>query len=209
MFMESKEIDEIYKFDCICCGDCCTGNMEININLYDIYKIGKYLNIKNSIEMFSRNLIKLVQVQNNCWTPQIIFKRIPFSFCPWLINDMGEDDILRGFCFLHPHSKPLICKMAPAGRIVDFEKNLITYKLTSPTENCPGMKSHRENILSDLKLQLEDELEYEYRFYRMLEQIKDKSYSKNLILKKLYSFDLNQGFVKILTELEGKLEFQL
>ncbi|MCP4179695.1 MAG: hypothetical protein GY756_18200 [bacterium] len=205
--MESKEIYEIYKFDCICCGDCCTGNMEININLYDLYKLSKHFNFDNTSELFNRDLVRLVQVQNNCWTPQIIFRQKPFTFCPWLINDMGEDDILRGFCSLHPHSKPLICKMAPAGRTVDFEKNLISYKLTSPTENCPGMKSHKENNLLDLTLKLKDELEYEYRFYRILEQIKDKSISKNLILKELYSFDLNLDFKKILSELEGELGF--
>ena len=204
MLMNQTPIDEIYYFQCTCCGDCCTGNMEININIYDLYKIAVKLELTNTGDLFEKGLITLVQVQNGCWTPQIVFKTEPFQFCPWLINDMGDDDVLRGFCSLHPHDKPLICKMAPAGRVVDFDYDKISYMLTPPTETCPGMKIKHENRLTDLKEELHDELELEYRFYALLEKIQYEKYSKEEMLKNFYSFDTNHKFESILSDLENK-----
>lgn len=155
-------------------------------------------------ELFNRKLVKLVQLQNECWTPQIIFKKQPFQFCPWLINDMGDDDVLRGFCSLHPSDKPLICKMAPAGRVVDFDNNQIFYMLTPPTESCPGMKVKFENKLSDLKEELHDELELEYRYYNILENLEKKSIPEDLMLKEFYLFQTNRDFEEILSDMERK-----
>lgn len=199
--MDQKPVSEIYSFSCTCCGDCCTGSMNININLYDLYKLVKRLELDSSDQLFERNLIRLVTVQNGIWTPQIIFKEKPFAFCPWLINDLGEDGVLRGFCSLHPHDKPLICKMAPVSRTVDFDDDTISYNLTSPTENCPGMKINQENRLSDLKEELGKEFEYEYRYYRILDHLvgmkKDRSFFETF-----YSFRRKQDFEDILTERE-------
>jgi|GEM_PF-1596805 len=205
-FMKQIPIDEIYLFKCTCCGDCCTGNMDININVYDLYKIARFLKLKNSRELFDNGLIRLVQIQNRCWTPQIVFRTSPFKFCPWLINDLGDDDVLRGFCSLHPEHKPLICKMAPAGRVVDFDNNQISYMMTAPTENCPGMDSTFENRLSVLKTELKKELDFEYRFYQILDKLEDKDISQSLMQLEYYCFDVNLEFETILCSLEKKSE---
>lgn len=202
--MNQSPIDEIFHFQCSCCGDCCTGNMEININVYDLYKIARRLKLPTTGELFKKKLVNLVQVQNNCWTPQIVFKTSPFPFCPWLINDMGDDEVLRGFCSFHPFDKPLICKMAPAGRVVDFDNDQISYMLTPPTESCPGMKIEYENRLSKLKKELREELEYEYRFYAILENLEKKNLSKDLMLYEFYTIDTQRDFSQILAELENK-----
>jgi len=204
--MKYSPLEEIYQFKCTCCGDCCTGNMEININLYDLYKISRKLGYKSTEELFLRKFVKLIQVQNDCWTPQIIFRTHPFQFCPWLINHMGDDDILRGFCSLHPFDKPLICKMAPAGRVVDFDNNEISYMLTPPTENCPGMINKGKNKLSELKNDLHDELDLEYRFYNILENLEKKSLTEIVMLNEFYIFDTDGEFEEILSELERKSE---
>ncbi len=202
--MKQTPIDEIYHFQCTCCGDCCTGNMEININVYDLYKIARRLKLPSTGDLFKKKLVELQQVQNNCWTPQLVFKTSPFVFCPWLINDMGDDDVLRGFCSLHSHDKPLICKMAPAGRVVDFDNGRVSYMLTPPTENCPGMEIQNVNKLSDLKKVLHMELQFEYRFYGILEILEKKQISKELMLDEFYSFSTNRDFSEILAELEDK-----
>ncbi|MBI9098517.1 MAG: hypothetical protein JEY91_08555 [Spirochaetaceae bacterium] len=206
--MKQTPIDEIYHFKCTSCGDCCSGHMEININIYDLYKISRKSNFSSTGELFERRLVKLVQVQNNCWTPQIIFKKLPLEFCPWLINDMGDNDILKGFCSLHPTTKPLICRMAPAGRVVDFHNHQISYVLTPPTENCHGMKSTQENRLSLLERDIHDELELEYRFYRILENLKKVKIPEDVMLKKFYIFNTDSPFEQILAERE-KMPFNL
>ncbi len=204
--MKQIQIDEIYKFKCRCCGDCCSGNMEININIYDLYKISKYLKFNNSGDLFKKDLVKLVNVQNDCWTPQINFKTVPFAFCPWLINDLNDDNLLRGFCSLHPGDKPLICKMAPAGRVVDFDKNDIVYKLTSPTESCPGMNEKSENKLSELKNDLKKELDYEHRFYQILDKIREHHFSAETMLEQFYCFDTDTDFDTVFFNMENSLK---
>lgn len=200
--MKQTPIEEIYNFRCTCCGDCCSGDMKININLYDLYKIARRFNMANSGELFSSGLVKLVKVQNHVWTPQIVFKKEPFTFCPWLINDLGEDDVLRGFCSLHPHDKPLICKMAPAGRIVDLPSGEISYVLTPPTENCPGMTYEDQNSLSELKEALKEELDYEFRFYRLLEENAIAAMDRDRMMNEFYSIPLSLSFENYLNELE-------
>jgi hypothetical protein len=202
--MKQTPIDEVFHFRCTCCGDCCTGNMEININLYDLYKMARFLKMSNSRECFDKGLVRLVQVQNGCWTPQIVFKTSPVKFCPWLINDLGDDDILRGYCSLHPGHKPLICKMAPAGRIVDFYNQTTSYVLTEPTENCPGMLSSAENRLSDLKEDLSVELAFESRYYRILDKVKETLVSRETMVEQYYTFQTEREFEDILLEMEKK-----
>lgn len=202
--MKQTALDEIYHFHCTCCGDCCTGDMEININIYDLYKMARYMNFKNTGELFTKQLISLVPVQNECLTPQIVFRTKPFKFCPWLINDMGDDSVLRGFCSLHPFHKPLICKMAPVGRVVDFANNSFSYMLTAPTEHCPGMDIKEENLLSFMRKELEQELDFEYRYYQILENIKNKSLTVETMLREFYSFPINIDFEEILSALEIK-----
>jgi hypothetical protein len=204
--MKQTPLKEIYNFQCTCCGDCCTGNMEININIYDLYKLAVRFGMTSTGELFEKGFIKLVQVQNGCWTPQIIFKTQPFQFCPWLINDLGDDEVLRGFCSLHPFDKPLICKMAPAGRVVDFDYNQISYMLTPPTESCPGMEIKHENTLSVLKKELHDELELEYRYYAILENLEKKAVSELLMRIEFYTFRTDRKFEDILSEMERKAE---
>ena len=204
--MKQTPIEETYHFQCTCCGDCCTGDMEININLYDLCKISKYLKLKDSRDLFNKGFVKLIQNQNECRTPQIIFKTKPFKFCPWLINDMGEDEVLRGFCSLHPFFKPLICKMAPAGRVVDFDNDSISYMLTSPTDSCPGMLSSTVNKLSGMKRELKEELEYEYRFYRILDNLENRKLSEKVMMDDYYCFSPDRDWNYILSELEKKSE---
>ncbi|MBB6481323.1 hypothetical protein [Spirochaeta isovalerica] len=201
--MKQINIDEYYSFGCTCCGDCCSGNMKIHINLFDLFKIAVRLGFSSTGTLFSANLIKLVQGQNGAWIPIINFKKKPFPFCPWLINEQGDDDVLRGFCSLHPHDKPLVCKMAPVGRVADLTEGTESYILTAPTENCPGMVVCEENRLSVMKKELRQELDFELRFFAILEKMEgmpQESY------KKLYLLDCAVPFEKQLKDLESAYE---
>jgi len=169
--MKQTIIDEVFLFQCSCCGECCSGNMDININLYDLYKIAQKLGFPSTEQLFHQKFVKLAEGQNGAWIPRINFRRKPFPFCPWLINDLGDDSVLRGFCSLHPQDKPLVCKLAPAGRIADLAGGSEQYVLTAPTENCPGMESCCENSLSELKKELRHELDFELRFFALLESM--------------------------------------
>jgi len=190
--MKQKNIDENYQFRCSCCGDCCSGNMDININLYDLYKIALKLDHSSTEELFHQKLVTLVEGQNGAWIPRIQFRRKPFSFCPWLINDLGDEGVLRGFCSLHPHDKPLVCKLAPVGRIADLTEGSERFVLTAPTENCPGMESGCENSLAELKEELRKELDLEFRFFAILEKMSGmdkKEYEKIYRLDCAISFE--------------------
>ncbi|MBN2655663.1 MAG: hypothetical protein JXR86_01280 [Spirochaetales bacterium] len=201
--MTEKPIDEQYCFGCTCCGDCCSGDMEIHINLYDLYKMALRSGYSSTGELFSKKLIRLEQGQNGAWIPVINFKTKPFSFCPWLINDLGDDGVLRGFCSLHPYDKPLVCKMAPVGRIADLEAGREIFVLTPPTEHCPGMKVCEENRLSELKKELQPELDFELRFFAILEKM---SGMPKEVYEELYRLDCTETFESLLKALENKYE---
>ncbi len=58
-------LDTNCGFSCKCCGDCCSGDMDIFINLYDIYKMAKHLNYTNSRSLFDNGYLSLELGQNS------------------------------------------------------------------------------------------------------------------------------------------------
>lgn len=75
------------QYGCTLCGECGSGSMQVFINSYYIYKMGRFLKMENSSELFERRLVILDKGQNDLLLPRIHFKTKPFSFCPFLIND--------------------------------------------------------------------------------------------------------------------------
>ena len=185
------------NFNCSCCGDCCSGEMTIRLNHYDLYKIGKHFNLYNSKELFDRGLIKLKLGQNNVQIPTINFKINPYKFCPFLINDINENNILKGFCSLHPYIKPLVCILSPYSREYDSLSNNTIFFNTKPTETCPGTYSMKETQFS---CAVAKEIENENWFYSTLESIlnnKTKNYSDTL-----YYFSISEPYSKIKNNIE-------
>lgn len=73
--------------------------------------------------------------------PRLRFRTRPLHQCPFLINDLGPDGILRGKCSLHPHHKPLACTLSPLTRTLETlggEKKEV-WAAIAPVEGCPGM----------------------------------------------------------------------
>jgi Fe-S-cluster containining protein len=109
------------KFNCKCCGDCCSGDMDIFLNHYDLYKIAAHLGMKSTRELFERKLVELKEGQKGLLLPKLLFKTHPYRFCPFLVNDLDEDNVLKGYCSLHPFTKPLVCILAPTSREYNTE----------------------------------------------------------------------------------------
>lgn len=195
-------IDNTYRFECRQCGSCCTGNMKIHLNLYDLYKMSRFIKFAGADELFDQKFVYLAPGENKTWIPQIRFKNKPFKFCPFLINEMDEQDRLKGFCSMHPDSKPLICAQAPVGRIIDFKTNSNRWVFIKPAPDCQGIYSLKSNYLKDHKIKYQQELDYQYRFFRILESIKNNNLSKREYLCLLYYFPVDHSFETILEEKE-------
>lgn len=186
------------------CGNCCTGDQQVNLTPFDIYKITKFKGYDHTKFLFENNLVHLVQSQNNAWIPQIKFKSVSkenHKFCPFLINELDEQNKLLGLCSLHPESKPLICSMAPVGRIVDFKNELEEYIFVKPAPDCPGVNIKKENRLADLKHSLKDALEYEKQFLKVLDQTVHKNFPKEFYPKHLYLFSVDRSFNDIINSI--------
>jgi len=69
------------------------------------------------------------------------FRTRPLRQCPFLVNDLGQDGILRGKCSLHPHHKPLACALSPLARSIETVSGETreTWTMIAPVEGCPGM----------------------------------------------------------------------
>ncbi len=183
------EIKTNYRFECTFCGDCCTGAQKVHLNPYDLYKMAAFLSYENTELLFKKNWLKLIQTQKGVYLPRIRFKRYPFRFCPFLINEES-----RGLCRLHPSHKPLVCSMAPVGRVVDVAQNRETWHLVPPTPTCRGMHQPVVNALSGFQTEFAQELDWQKRFFRLLERIQLFKWNRDDFLTRLYRMDTTKPF---------------
>ncbi|OQY31110.1 MAG: hypothetical protein B6241_14785 [Spirochaetaceae bacterium 4572_59] len=179
------------RFSCTLCGECCSGTMEVFLNPYDLYKMGRFLNMSHSIELFEKKLIEWAPGQNSLLLPKIRFKTEPFSFCPFLINDYQDELGLRGLCSLHPEHKPLVCHLAPLTRQIDLETGEDSFGFIPPHPDCPGC-GRGEEIREDLvRKELKSELAHEMTYYQILS---DRAEGHPEKIRGLFLFDLNKSF---------------
>ncbi|MBN2531518.1 MAG: hypothetical protein JXB88_01435 [Spirochaetales bacterium] len=202
--MDVTIIKDQYFFSCMMCGECCTGKTDIYLNLYDLYKLCNYLKVDYTGDLFERGLVKPAIIENGSWIPRIQFRKKPFSFCPFLINNMDENFKLECYCRLHSYFKPLACRMAPVGRIIDCSAEETRYVLISPAAECPGMKSLDLCKIADLENELKHELEYDYRFFMILDAIINATEWTEKVTEKLYYFSTAGSFITILEKLENQ-----
>lgn len=187
------------KFNCLCCGDCCSGNMSIKLNIYDLYKMGKHLKLNSTKELFDKKILCFKTGQNSIFIPEIVFKTSPYKFCPFLINDLNEDMVLKGYCSLHPFIKPLVCILAPISKLYKTVDKSINYSSTIPTENCSGEFYGNDVPIEDLLKPVKDEIIYENQFYDILDSIminEIENYREDL-----YYFNLEDSFIKTFNNL--------
>jgi Fe-S-cluster containining protein len=183
------EIQEYYNFRCTLCGNCCTGSQQVHLNPFDLYKMARFLTFDSTQNLFSTGLVMLIKTERGVWLPRIRFKRKPFRFCPFLINEET-----RGLCKLHPDHKPLICSMAPVSRVMDFKQNTETWHLAPPVDDCPGMLSDKPNRLTQFKMDYETELLWQKRFFAILDQVQYKHWSQETFRTRLYVLDTTKPF---------------
>ena len=162
--------------------------------MYDLYKMGRFLHFENSRELFDEGWVKLVKGENEVWRPQIRFKTKPFKFCPFLSNELDNAGKIIGRCQLHPEHKPLVCAMAPVGRIVDTEKRTDEYVFVKPAPDCPGVKNSKENSLRQLLNNYKKELDHQRHFFQLLEKAKKRKLKVKDSLQLLYTFPLGNIF---------------
>ncbi|MBN2618430.1 MAG: YkgJ family cysteine cluster protein [Spirochaetales bacterium] len=186
-------------FDCKCCGDCCSGLMDIKLNLYDLYKIAKHLNLDSTKQLFEKKIVALRDSQNGIKQPFIVFKKSPYKFCPFLINDISENYDLKGYCSLHPYIKPLVCILAPISREYDATFNNSKYFITIPTESCPGEFKGSDVEIDDILKPINEEILYENSFYSYLSIFNEKTLKENKW--DIYYFDTHKDFSTIIKEI--------
>jgi len=197
-------IKDNYYFECSRCGNCCTGDIQIQLNLYDLYKMSRFMGMDTTRDLFDKNYIRLTGHEHGVRIPAIRFKNRPFKFCPFLINDADENGFNEGLCSLHPDHKPLICAMAPAGRIVDFDNDSEQFVFIKPASDCPGVDSKKENHLSEILDIYNLELNLQKRFFRILDSLRDRELDDSFYLENLYSFNVSADFHEIMVHLENR-----
>ncbi|MBN2424436.1 MAG: hypothetical protein JXR46_05600 [Calditrichaceae bacterium] len=180
--------------------------MTIYLNPYDLYKMCRYFNFDTTDGLFLRNIIRLESAENNTWQPVINFRKKPFVFCPFLINEQDEQGKLKGLCKLHPDYKPLICSLAPVGRAICLDTDNDEFIFVKPAPDCAGIGSDITNDLSEIVKQKYKELSFQKRFFKLLEKCSEKSYKKDDYNRLLYTFSMNKNFPDILTDMEKMIK---
>jgi len=195
-----QEITRTYHFKCTLCANCCTGDQKVHLNLFDLFKLAQHHNFKQTEKLFDSGLVHLIKTEQGVYLPRIRFKIKPFRFCPFLISEPK-----RGICTLHPDYKPLICTLAPAGRVVNFIDDTETWLFVKPAPDCPGVNSEQVNLLEDLKQKYQNELAYQKRFFGILNKLQASNRNRKYYLNEIYSFYTEQSFQTTLTEIERQL----
>ncbi len=142
--------------------------MKVFVNSYDLFKMGRFLGLSHTGELFDKAYICMNAGQNGLNLPRLRFKRKPFPFCPFLMNDLGDDGVLRGRCSLHLKHKPLICRLAPLHRYLDLETGEDSFDFILPHPACPGGKGGGVIQVEEEKKNLQRELDFERRYYSIL-----------------------------------------
>ena len=184
-----KYITNTYNFSCTNCGNCCTGDQKVHLTLYDLYKLAQFHKFRFTHQLFDAGIIVLIRTDRNVYVPRIRFKVRPFRFCPYLIHTPE-----KGLCNLHPDHKPLICSLAPVGHVLDFEKDEQAFLFVKPAPDCPGVHSSQVNYISDVIAKYEIELDYQKRFFTMLNKIQNHSWDRDQFINNLYSLTTEQRF---------------
>ncbi len=210
MSFDFPEINGSFRFECTLCGDCCTGDQEVLLNPFDLYRMARFLRYPSTRQLFAQQWVELVpDPEHNVWRPRIKFKTRPFKFCPFLINEMDDLGQLKGLCRLHPEFKPLVCFLAPVGCRYDAEQRKTQFLLVPPTQDCPGMKADKENDLQEYLAEFEEALHFQEMFFEILEEVKNLHLPPERFLKELYDLPTDAPFPdvfsRVLTALRARL----
>ncbi len=192
------------KFNCLCCGDCCSGDMSIKLNIYDLFKMGKHLKLNSTKELFDKKILTFKTGQNGIIIPEIVFKTSPYKFCPFLINDLNDVMELKGYCSLHPFIKPLVCILAPISKTFETDGRRSEYSFTKPTENCPGELVGDDLPIDELLEPVKDEIFFENQFYTILDIIMVKNIEN--YKERLYYFNLEDSFINTIDNIRNYYE---
>ena len=206
--MTYKNISDSYHFECTLCANCCTGDTQILLDFFDLYKMSRFLNFSHSGELFKKNYVFMRLSENDIWRPQLRFKKKPFSFCPFLSHQINEEGKIGGLCSLHPQHKPLVCATAPIGRRYDFQADSIEYIFHAPAPDCPGIHSKKLNYIDDLDRQHEKEFDYQQITFRILANI-PPNYNTQTEMQRLFSFPIDNDFDKIINEISERAGISL
>ena len=171
-------------FECKCCGECCRDEMQVYLNPDDLLRMAEFLNYKNTKELFTNSVVLIDCKRNGYPLPRIRFSKGFTKCCPFLENNLEEDNTLKGYCLLHPNAKPLVCSLAPLYRSIDLKANTEVWGFLSPLDGCPGGKLDSSVITPPEHLK--QLLNKEKAFFKKLSQKTDQGYSKEKICSAFY-----------------------
>ncbi len=147
------------------------------LNPTDIKRLASHLEAAGLKELEAKRLVVVEPGEHGVLRPRIRFRSSPVGkFCPFLINDMGEDGILRGRCSLHyTNAKPLVCRLAPLAREVNLETEEEDWREVPPVPGCPGWGASspplegRKIPCPKLEANMRKALDEETRWFRTLQ----------------------------------------
>jgi Fe-S-cluster containining protein len=161
---------DVFHFECTACGDCCRGDIDIFLNAQDLWRMLGFTGFSAVRELFDASLVTRHSLKGGGYRPKIKFKTRPAVFCPFLENSISEENELKGNCKLHPTYKPLVCKTAPFGRVID-DTGENQWWFTEPISGCPGCAGLKTNSVSDLIGEHSSDFVLEQRYFEVLDHL--------------------------------------
>jgi uncharacterized protein len=141
--------NDTFKFNCKRCGKCCIEIDDIMLNPYDVYRIGKKLNIPSSKVI--DDYVTFV-LGSNSKMPIAVLKQKDYKafnrelkVCPFLTSNI----VGQCSCLIHD-AKPFVCAVYPLGRLTKINSGGITeVSFFEQNTNCPHENHTEIHKLSD------------------------------------------------------------
>ena len=188
-----------FRFDCTLCGQCCSGSMKVFLNPEDLRRLGRFLGMDHTERLFLEGYLVKDRGQNGLLFPRMRFRGHRPGFCPFVENHWNQDTrTLRALCALHGKAKPLVCRLAPLARELDFPdagagsdaSPAESWFLQEPVTGCPGMDRGEEQLLREALAPLRKELEGEVEFFRRLREEETRGGSPESLFETFFLFPL-------------------
>jgi len=173
--------------------------MKVFLNPEDLRRLGRFLGMGHTERLFQEGYLVMDRGQNGLLFPRMRFRGHRPGFCPFVENHWNPDTgTLRALCALHGKAKPLVCRLAPLARELDFKDAGTqagvppeeSWFLQEPVTGCPGMDRGEDQLLREALAPLREELEGEAGFFRRLMEEENRGGTPESLFETFFLFPL-------------------
>jgi Fe-S-cluster containining protein len=205
--MSSEEPDfanNVRRFRCNGCGECCRGDITIWLNLEDLGRMAEFLGYPKTSLLLENGWVSEGSLDAGGFRPFLKFKESCFRFCPFLENRLDENDRLFGDCRLHGEHQPLVCRLSPVGRYWSSNEGSSWFWML-PIEGCPGGMVPDLCSPGEFLEPLQERFRAEERYFHIMEHLQKNRASLEIYRELHWDWSLMHAYDEHLDRFQPRI----